>query len=83
VYVPQFYDVKYNDDGTISSFLPIRDEYPKKIRKRIIKDLDKVFFPEKIVVPFTGIVHDRIMVELFRAVSGDADSVRQVLFTGL
>jgi len=24
VYVPQFYDVKYNDDGTISSFLPIK-----------------------------------------------------------
>jgi len=66
IYVPQFYDVKYNDDGTINSFSPKKDEYPKIIRKRIIKDLDKVFFPEKIVVPFTGIVHDRIMVELFR-----------------
>lgn len=66
IYIPQFYEVKYNDDGTIKSFSSKKDEYPKKIRKRIIKDLDSVFFPEEIVVPFTSIVHDRIMIELFR-----------------
>lgn len=66
IYVPSFYEVKYNSDDTISSFAPKKSEYPIKIRKRIIKDLDKVFFPDKIVVPFTGIVHDRIMLELFR-----------------
>ncbi len=66
VYVPRFYDVKYNDDHTIKSVTPISTEYPKKIRKRIIKDLDSTYFPDKVIVPFTDIVHDRVMLELFR-----------------
>jgi radical SAM family uncharacterized protein len=66
IYVPAFYEVKYKDDNTILSIKPISDKYPKKIKKRIIKDLDKVYFPDKVVVPYTGIVHDRIMLELFR-----------------
>jgi radical SAM family uncharacterized protein len=66
IYVPQFYEVKYNNDGIISSFRPINDMYPYKIRKRIIKDLDRVYYPDKMVVPFTGVVHDRAMLELFR-----------------
>jgi len=66
VYVPQFYNVGYNQDGTIAVIKPKDDKYPKKIKKRIVKDLDKVFYPEKIIVPFTDIVHDRIMLELFR-----------------
>ncbi len=66
VYVPRFYEVQYNSDGTIKSFLPVESQYPEKIRKRIVKDLDKSYFPEKFIVPFTDIVHDRIMLELFR-----------------
>lgn len=66
VYVPQFYNVEYNSDGTVKGILPINSSYPVKIRKRIIKDLDSTYFPEKVIVPFTGIVHDRIMLELFR-----------------
>ena len=41
-------------------------EAPAKVTKRIIADLDKVFFPEKFVVPFINIVHDRSMLELQR-----------------
>lgn len=66
VYVPQFYEVEYNLDGTINSILPKNKNYPVKIKKRIIKDLDTVYFPEKVIVPFTDIVHNRIMLELFR-----------------
>ncbi|HHW48350.1 MAG TPA: TIGR03960 family B12-binding radical SAM protein [Clostridiaceae bacterium] len=66
VYVPRFYKTEYNQDGTIAAIKPKDDRYPGKIRKRIIKDLNKVFYPEKIIVPFTDIVHDRIMLELFR-----------------
>lgn len=66
VYVPSFYDVSYNSDGTIKYIKPKNDKYPEKIRKRIIKDLDNVYFPEKPIVPYTGIVHDRIMLEIFR-----------------
>lgn len=66
IYVPKFYNVEYNEDGTIKSFEPISDEFPKKIKKRIILDMDKVFYPEEFVVPYMEIVHDRTMLELFR-----------------
>lgn len=66
VYVPQFYDVEYNADGTISRFEPNRDGVPKQVRKRIIKDLDNTYIPEKLIVPFMETVHDRIMLEIFR-----------------
>ncbi len=66
IYVPAFYDVSYNDDGTIKSFEPKKPDYPVKIKKRIISDMDKAYFPEKIIVPYTDIVHDRIMLEVFR-----------------
>ena len=66
IYVPQFYEVLYNTDGTVKEIVPKDSKYPRKIRKRIIDDLDSSYFPEKIIVPFTDIVHDRIMLELFR-----------------
>ncbi len=66
VYVPSLYDVTYNEDGTIKAYTPIYDDIPSKITKRIIEDLDKVSFPEKVVMPYTEVVHDRIMLEVFR-----------------
>lgn len=66
IYVPGFYDVSYHKDGTINAIEPLKKEYPAKIRKRIIKDLDATYYPEKIVVPYLSIIHDRIMLELFR-----------------
>ncbi len=66
VYVPSFYDVEYNDDNTIKSFTPNREVAPKKVKKRIVKDLDNTYIPEKLIVPFMETVHDRIMLELFR-----------------
>lgn len=66
IYVPSFYDISYNEDGTINKIDTKYDFVPKKVRKRIIVDLDKVYYPEKLVVPFIEIVHDRIMLEVFR-----------------
>lgn len=66
IYIPSFYEVTYNEDGTIKAFLPLKDSYPKKIRKAMIKDLDKTYFPEKVLVPYIEVVHDRAMVEIFR-----------------
>ena len=66
VYVPSLYDVTYNDDGTIKAYTPIFDDVPKKVTKQIIKDLDKVYFPEKVVMPYIETVHDRIMLEVYR-----------------
>lgn len=66
IYVPAFYDVEYNENGTIKSVTPNEENAPQKIQKRIIKDFDKVYYPENFVVPFTSIVHDRAVVEVLR-----------------
>lgn len=65
-YVPSLYEVSYNSDGTVKEYKPIYDDIPRKIKKRIIKDLDKVYFPEKLVMPYIETVHDRIVLEVYR-----------------
>ena len=65
IYVPSLYDVDYNADGTVKSITP-RDGAPAQVKKRIIEDFDKVYAPDNFVVPFTGIVHDRAVVEVLR-----------------
>lgn len=65
-YVPSFYDVSYNEDGTIKSFEKNTPEAPDKVRKCVITDLDKAYYPDKIIVPYIDVVHDRIMLEMFR-----------------
>ncbi|MBR2916917.1 MAG: TIGR03960 family B12-binding radical SAM protein, partial [Clostridia bacterium] len=66
IYVPSFYDVTYNEDGTVKEVSPNREGVPQTIRKRIINDLDSCYIPEKLIVPFMDVVHDRIMLEIFR-----------------
>ena len=66
IYVPCLYDVEYNDDSTIKSVTPNCDEAKPKIKKRIVEDLDKVCYPDNIIVPFSDIVHDRANIEVFR-----------------
>ena len=69
VYVPCLYQVQYNDDGTVRSVLPDGDGIPATVRKRIVTDLDRTYYPEQIPVPYTEIVHDRIMLEIMRGCS--------------
>ncbi|WP_125152598.1 TIGR03960 family B12-binding radical SAM protein [Clostridium rectalis] len=66
IYVPSLYDVYYNEDGTIKEFKPKYEDVPSKITKRIIKDFNNVEYPDKLIVPYTEIVHDRITLETFR-----------------
>ncbi len=65
IYVPRFYKFSYDDDGTILK-VEATDGAPAVVRKRIIRDLDKVFYPDNFVVPFTEIVQDRVSVEVLR-----------------
>lgn len=65
VYVPSFYQVHYNGDGTIAGVEPIGD-VPPVVYKRVLADLDPQFYPTEPVVPFLGTVHDRLMLEIFR-----------------
>lgn len=65
VYVPALYDVSYHADGTIAAIIA-KEGAPKTVQKRIISDFDQAYIPKQDIVPFTEIVHDRIMMELFR-----------------
>lgn len=65
VYVPSLYDVSYNEDGTVAAITPLDGVNPT-VRKRIIKDLNTCYYPDKFVVPFTDIVFDRAQSEIFR-----------------
>lgn len=66
VYIPSLYEVSYNEDGTIKEYRPIYEDVPRKIRKRIVADLDNAPYPEKLVMPYIETVHDRIVLEVYR-----------------
>jgi len=65
VYVPSFYRHEYNADGTLAAVVPLNGA-PEVVTKRIIEDLDHAYFPTKMIVPSTEIVHDRANLEVFR-----------------
>lgn len=65
MYVPSLYDVTYHEDGTIAAVTP-KDGAPATITKRIVKDFDKVFYPDTFIVPYTEVVHDRAVLEVMR-----------------
>ena len=65
VYVPSLYNVAYNDDGTVKS-ITANEGAPKVVLKRIMRDMDKAYYPTKTIVPSTEIVQDRVSLELFR-----------------
>ena len=66
VYVPSLYDVEYNDDGTVKSYTPNAEGVPASVKKRIVENLDTMYFPEAVVMPYLETVQDRIMLEVFR-----------------
>lgn len=69
IYVPSFYEVSYNEDNTVAAVRPIREDAPATVEKRVVMDMNTIDFPDAPIVPFGEIVHDRIMLELFRGCS--------------
>ncbi len=65
VYVPSLYEPQYDGDGNLVKVLPL-DGVKPVVNKRIVKDLDTMYFPESIIVPSTEIVHDRVSIEIQR-----------------
>ena len=65
IYVPTLYEPVYRPDGTLEEVKTL-DGAPEMVRKRIVQDMDKAYFPVKTIIPSTEIVHDRVMLELFR-----------------
>lgn len=66
VYVPKFYDVEYNEDGTIKSFTPNNPHAKEKITKQLCIDMDTDYYPEKPLVPFCKATQDRVVLEIQR-----------------
>jgi radical SAM family uncharacterized protein len=65
VYVPSLYDVSYLEDGTVKAITP-KFGAPETVKKRIMLDIDQSYFPDKFVVPYIEIVHDRTVAEVLR-----------------
>jgi len=65
VYVPAYYHFKYNRDGTVRE-KEVKSPAPERVLKRVVKELDAVYFPTRPVVPSTEVVHDRMMIEVAR-----------------
>lgn len=65
MYVPSFYTHVTDDTGVIKEILCSHGAKPV-IQKRIVENLDNAYFPTKMIVPSTEIVHDRANLELFR-----------------
>lgn len=65
-YVPSLYEVTYKDDGTVESYTPKFSDVPKRVKRRIIKDMDTSYYPLNPVMPYIETVHDRIMLEVYR-----------------
>lgn len=69
IYVPSFYEPEYTENGDYKQLIPLADNAKNIIYKRVCRDMNKAQFVEKPVVPYMDIVHNRIMLELFRGCS--------------
>ncbi|MGI6499105.1 MAG: TIGR03960 family B12-binding radical SAM protein [Oscillospiraceae bacterium] len=65
IYVPSLYDVSYHADGRVKEIVPQKGA-PSLVTKRIVADMNRSYYPAKTIVPSTEIVHDRVMLEVFR-----------------
>lgn len=66
LYVPQFYDVTYNEDGTLKSFVPNNACAPATVKKQVVMDVTDCPYPMKPVVPFIKATQDRVVLEIQR-----------------
>ena len=66
LYVPQFYDATYNEDGTIAALTPNDPCAPSKVRKQVVMDVTDAPYPMKPVVPYIKATQDRVVLEIQR-----------------
>lgn len=66
VYVPSYYRPIYREDGAFQTLQPLHEGLPSQIEKRVVADFNSLPYPEEFVVPFTEVVHDRIVLEIMR-----------------
>lgn len=66
IYVPQFYEASYNEDGTLYAFTPINSHAPEKIKKQVVMDVTESVYPSAPVVPYIKATQDRVVLEIQR-----------------
>ncbi len=66
IYVPAYYKPGYFQDGTFKELVPLRQEAPAVIKKRVVADLEKAPYPADFVIPYVEVVHDRVIAEILR-----------------
>ena len=66
IYVPQFYEPVYNEDGNFLSLSKLNLDAPEKIKVRSIKELKTEYYPHDPLIPYTEIVHDHLPIEIMR-----------------
>ncbi len=69
IYVPSFYEPQYDQKGNFTGLERLDEAAPRVIYKRVNPDMDLTAFVERPIVPYIDIVHNRIMLELFRGCS--------------
>ncbi len=63
IYAPALYDLE-DDHGLL---IPVGNgQAPYPVKRRIVYDIDRFPFPDRILVPHGEIVHDRVSIELMR-----------------
>ena len=66
MYVPAFYDVEYNEDGTVKSYTKNYENAPNSVKKQVEINLSKTFYPTRPLVPFIKAIQDRVVLEIQR-----------------
>ncbi|MFQ5842572.1 MAG: TIGR03960 family B12-binding radical SAM protein [Thermodesulfobacteriota bacterium] len=64
VYVPQFYEVQYFDEGQIKRFNP-QGNYPRRIQRRWVRDINRIHTISALFTPHTEF-NDMALVEVNR-----------------
>lgn len=66
IYVPALYQVDYHPDNTVASMQPLYPGVPSRVRKRIVRDLDQAYYPDRPILPYMEVIHDRAVLEVMR-----------------
>ena len=66
LYVPSFYDVRYDSKNRFEKLIPESEDLPEKIKARTVPELKNEFYPTSPLVPFVDVPHDRLSVEIMR-----------------
>ena len=66
IYVPSFYEITYQEDGTVASMEPVNPHAPRKVEKQVVTDLTHTYYPKKPLVPFIKVTQDRVVLEIQR-----------------